>query len=151
VAGGFGESAETLAEAVRLDPGNAEAFACLGAAQRQLGKDEQAAASLRQALRLDPKCAPAMLHLASLLSDDKNRRLGSRDEASELAGKACALISADDVVNLLALSGVCEQTGRIADALSAAQQAMRLAQEAGNAPLITAVQQRLARLARRTL
>jgi Flp pilus assembly protein TadD len=50
-------------------PDNAEAHGCIGYAQHRLGRDADAVASLRRALRLDPAYGEARVYLANLLYD----------------------------------------------------------------------------------
>ena len=145
-AGELGEGIEHLNEAARLDPRDTQAHVFLGVAMLRQQQDDRASASFRQALEIDPDCVPALLRLASLLSTSKNRGFGSREEAVTLATKARELTDQQDVTALLALASVCEAAGRTADALSAAENALRLAHDAGNQRLINAIRQRLARL-----
>ena len=50
-------------------PDSAEARACIGYSQHRLGRDDDAAASLRTALELDPTFVEARVYLANLLYD----------------------------------------------------------------------------------
>lgn len=135
---------EQLARAVELDPQDAMAYATLGAALVRLGETDQAVAALRQALDCDPKCVSALLQLASLLS--KNGTEDAAAEAATLIDLAAELTLPNDVAAQLALATVYEQLGRPADALAAARQALRVAQQAGNRRMIDAVRDRLASL-----
>jgi len=144
--GDLREGKQELAEAIRLDPKYADAHAALGSATLREGQEAQAAACFRRALECDPRCVPALLQLAGLLAKDETPGHGKREDAITLAVKACALTREQDTPAILILSTVYEQAGRTADAISAAEKAMRLAQAARNNRLVQAIEQRLARL-----
>ena len=144
--GEFDEGIEHLTEAARLDPKDTQAHVWLGTAMARGGRADEAADSFRRALKIDPECVPALLQLASLLSTSENQGPGSREEAVTLATRACELTHQQDATALLTLSSVCEEVGRTADALSAAENALRLAHDAGDERLIDAIRERFARL-----
>jgi len=56
-------------EALKIDPGSAEAFAALGLTRWQIGQKDAAESALRQALSLDENYVPAYLWLAGLLGE----------------------------------------------------------------------------------
>lgn len=67
---GFVEQALSFFErGVAHAPESAEAYACVGYAQHRLGRDEDAAATLRTALSLDASFGEARVYLANLLYD----------------------------------------------------------------------------------
>lgn len=67
---GYVESSlEYFRHAVQHAPESAEPIACLGYAQHRLGRDQEAMASLRTALRHDPTYAEARVYLANILYD----------------------------------------------------------------------------------
>jgi Tfp pilus assembly protein PilF len=54
---------------VQQAPDGAEAVSCVGYAQHRLGEDDQAIATLRRALQLDPEHAEARIYLGNILYD----------------------------------------------------------------------------------
>jgi tetratricopeptide (TPR) repeat protein len=147
-AGDLGEGEQQLAEAVRLDPKNVEAHVRLGTAALRAGKADRAATWFRRALAIDPDCASALAQLALLLAENKASASdrSSRQEAVTLATRACAATQRQDPSALLVLATACEQSGQNAEAISAAEEAMRLALDARNGRLVSAIRERIARL-----
>ncbi len=74
--GRYSEAITNLSEAVRLNPGDADARNDLGCALQQLGDREKAIGHLRTAIRLQPDHGRAHYNLSILLTD-----LGDFDEA----------------------------------------------------------------------
>lgn len=94
---------QVLQEALRRDPKNAEVWLLIGTAQHQRGSVHKAAASLRQAVTLDPGLAPAYVAQGKLSLDfgeyadaipplEKAYGLGDRDPET-LAHLATALLA----------------------------------------------------------
>jgi tetratricopeptide (TPR) repeat protein len=67
VSGDYSEAEAAFREAVRLDPGNADAHTDLGDALHRQGKYSEAEAASREAIRLDPALAWAHNNLGSAL------------------------------------------------------------------------------------
>jgi len=65
--GNYAGAVDALYNAVRLDPGRAEAHAALGSALAELGRMDEAIASLREAVRLDPNDGRSNYNLGTLL------------------------------------------------------------------------------------
>lgn len=66
---GLRKATPAIERAFKLNPQSAEAFASLGLARWQIGQNDSAETSLRQAIKLDNSYIPAQLWLAGLLVD----------------------------------------------------------------------------------
>jgi TolB-like protein/Flp pilus assembly protein TadD len=66
---GLRKATPAIERAFALNPQSAEAFASLGLARWQIGQNDSAESSLRQAIKLDDSYIPAQLWLAGLLAD----------------------------------------------------------------------------------
>jgi tetratricopeptide (TPR) repeat protein len=84
--GRFGEAAEHLRSALRLDPGMADAHSSLGGVLAAQGRNEDAVGEYEQAIRLDPGLAFAHANLGLALAA-QNRT----DESIEAFRRAIAL------------------------------------------------------------
>jgi tetratricopeptide (TPR) repeat protein len=151
-------------KALRADPKSIAAHDELALIYWQQGKRAEAAPHLRAVLRLSPNPAAAAEHYGEIF-----RQQGNRDEACrmwtfmawalatssvdsvrngakalDLGRRAVALSSSPSAAALDALAAAYAATGRFPDALRAAQQALALANAAGDAALAQAIRARIA-------
>jgi tetratricopeptide (TPR) repeat protein len=116
-AGRFDEAIALFEQALRSDPGLAEAQAQLGAALLALGRDQEAAAALERAVGLDPGFADAHYNLGLLA-----HRQGRIEDAVARFEQAVAL-RPDHFEALLALGTDLPQIGRASEAMARLLQA----------------------------
>jgi len=141
--GKTGESRAHLAEALRLQPDDASANGYYAQLLEREGEIEQAAVHYRRALERDPGSLPALVGLALARATSAQDALRNGAEAVQLATRACELSGHKDPRALDALAAAYAETGRFADAVAAAQQALRLARAAGSDLDANAIGQRI--------
>jgi Flp pilus assembly protein TadD len=132
-----------LAEAVRLDPGHVAARYNLAAALFREGALDQAVVHYRYVVDHEPRYLPALLSLASIRAASEDRALRNGKEAVELAARSCELTRYQSAAPLDILGMAYAESGRFPEAVSAAQNALRLAHAAGDKPEEQAIQHRL--------
>jgi tetratricopeptide (TPR) repeat protein len=138
------DDAEThLAEAVRLDPDDPKAHCSLAAALAQRGKLAQAVVQYRRALDEDPDSLMALLSLASTLATSDDPAVRDGEQAVALATRACKLTRFGHPEALHVLGAAYAEVGRFAEAISAAELALRAALAAGNERLAEAIREPL--------
>ena len=81
--------------------------------------------------------------LASIRATSSEPALRNGPEAIALATRACELTGYQDPTALLALSEGYAEVGRFPDALSVAQRALAIAEEARSEALVNAIRQRI--------
>jgi len=141
--GKTGESRAHLAEALRLQPDDASANGYYAQLLEREGEIEQAAVHYRRALERDPGSLPALVGLALARATSAQDALRNGAEAVQLATRACELSGHKDPRALDALAAAYAETGRFADAVATAQQALRLARAAGSDLDANAIGQRI--------
>jgi tetratricopeptide (TPR) repeat protein len=104
----------------------------LAAVCASLNRPDEAVTSLREAVRLAPKTVLYLDQLARLLATSSEDRLRNGPEAVSLAERACALSGHRNAAFLETLSAAYAEAGRFPEAISAAEQAHRVAQATGN-------------------
>jgi cytochrome c-type biogenesis protein CcmH/NrfG len=132
-----------LAEAARLEPGNPMRHVVLGIALGKEGLPEQAEASFRRALQADPRCVPAILQLSSIRASCDRPELRDRPEAVRLAQQACELTGRQDPGPLMVLAVAHHEAGQKTEAISTAEQALKIARATGNQTVVEALEKRL--------
>jgi tetratricopeptide (TPR) repeat protein len=129
---------------LELQPGNADAHANLGSALREKGRVQDAIAQYREALALAPENITAQSNLAWLLATSSDPSLRNGSEAVLLAETASRLSGGNRPLILRILAAAYAETGRFADAIETAQQALRLAGAEDNTILVNALQKEIA-------
>jgi len=129
---------------LELQPGNADAHANLGSALLEKGRVQDAIAQYREALALAPKNIAAQSNLAWLLATSSDPSLRNGSEAVLLAETASRLSGGNRPLILRILAAAYAETGRFADAIETAQQALRLAGAGDNTILVNALRKEIA-------
>ena len=137
------ESGKYLARALLLDPREPFALYYYGMALERGGNAEEAVDFYYRALNENPDLREALLSLASIRMTSGSPELRNGEEAVQLAGRACALTGNRDPLALTILSAALAETGRFADAVDAANVALRAARAAGAVELINTLEQQL--------
>jgi tetratricopeptide (TPR) repeat protein len=125
------EAIAGYASAARLAPDDAEAQLQLGVLFAGQGKLAEAAAHYRAALRLRPDSPEALNNLAWLLSTAPQAELRNGPEAVRLAERACALTRRRRAIMVGTLAAAYAEAGRFDAAAQTAQEAIGLAEAAG--------------------
>jgi protein O-mannosyl-transferase len=122
-------------KALEIQPGFAEAHSNLGFGLLQQGRVREAMAHLQTAVTLQPGNARTLSGLAWVLATcpDASVRDGAR--AMELAQRADRLTDAQDPLALRALAAAYAESGRFAQAVTTARQALPLAENQSNTML----------------
>src|SRR5689334_9182439 len=108
-----------------------------------MGRVEDAIAQLRQTLRLQPNFVPALDNLAWTLATCPTVTLRNGPEALELAQRAARVSGGENPRVLRTLAAAYAVNGRLPDAATVAQQALRLAEVQTNAYLVEALNREL--------
>ncbi|MHC4967156.1 MAG: tetratricopeptide repeat protein [Planctomycetota bacterium] len=130
-------------EAVRLEPRDPEARYGLGRALAARGQVTEALEHLRHAAGLEPGWAAPAREAAWLLATWPGEAARDGAEAVRLARRAAALTGRGDAGTLDALAAALAEAGRFDDATSTAQEALELAETAGNSGLAEEIRARL--------
>jgi protein O-mannosyl-transferase len=125
--GRYSEAVTQFSEALRLNPGNADAHNDLGSTLQQLGDREQAIEHLRTAIRLQPDHGRAHYNLSFPLTD-----LGDFDGALRELQTARRLLP-DEPEIPLKLGMLLSNHGRYAEACANFAEALRLAPDSDQA------------------
>jgi Flp pilus assembly protein TadD len=94
-------------------------------------------------LRRQPENIPALRQLAAVLATGAEASLRNGQEAVELAERAAKLTGDQDPAVLDALAAAYAETGRFAEAVETAQQALSLASNRNNSVLADALRTRI--------
>jgi tetratricopeptide (TPR) repeat protein len=129
---------------LELQPGNANAHANLGSALLEKGRVQDAIAQYREALALAPENITAQSNLAWLLATSSDPSVRNGSEAVLLAETANRLSGGNRPLILRILAAAYAETGRFADAIESARQALRLAGAGDNAILVNALRKEIA-------
>jgi len=121
--------------ALQIEPGYAEAHNNLGNALFQNGKVDEAITQFQTALQIKPDYAESHNNLAWLLATSPQASLRNGNRAVELALRANQLTGGENPVILRTLAAAYAEAGRSGDATRSAQQAIKLAQAAGQKKL----------------
>jgi Flp pilus assembly protein TadD len=129
------EGFERLRKAVEMAPDYDYVHSQYGGALQSTGKMSEAIPELRKAAELTPDAVELQFNLGYALCIS-----GSCGDAVSVFEKAVQLSEGKDPMCLNGLAHAYDQTGRHAEALKAAQQALALALQAGDQQLATALQ-----------
>jgi tetratricopeptide (TPR) repeat protein len=138
-----GEAIKHYHEAVRLKPDYAEAHLKLGSLFVAAGKSAEAIDHYQRALQLLPDSLEALNNLAWLLATHEPADGGDPAQAIRLAQRARELSGPENAQCLDTLAAAYATAGRFDDAVITAQQALRLAESSGEAPLAKRIRARL--------
>jgi tetratricopeptide (TPR) repeat protein len=124
----FQEAAAEFGKAVELKPDFVEARFYQGMSFFYTpGKRQEALAAWREAIRVDPKCAPALDALANALATGPAGAERDAGEAVQLAERAVQLTGAADPGALDTLGTAYAAAGKFTEAVAAAERALNLA------------------------
>jgi len=138
------DAASELREALRIDPGHADAHNSLGAAYQVQGQQRAAAEEYRRAAALRSDQIGARTNLAWLLAASSDEELRDATEAVRVAEEAAAVTHHDDASVLDALAASYASARQFDRAIATANDAVRLANDAGQTLLVTQITQRRA-------
>jgi tetratricopeptide (TPR) repeat protein len=131
--------------ALQVDPASAVAHSNLGAVLAARGAEGEAAAHLREAVRLRPDDAEHVRALAWLLATAREASVREKGEARRTAAHAVALTGGRDALALYALGLVEEAEGEPRTAAATLHRALTAATSAGDAALAGELRRALAR------
>jgi protein O-mannosyl-transferase len=131
-------------KALELRPENADAHTNLGNAFLQKGRPQDAIAQYRNALGVAPENVAAQTNLAWLLATSSDPSLRNGPEAVLLAEQASRLSGGNRPIVLRILAAAYAETGRFADAIQIAEDALQLAYAQDNAILANALPKEIA-------
>jgi len=127
------------------DPNSVPALEGLATAYHYVaGRTGDALAQWRKVLRLQPGYVPVLVQASWVLATTKDAALRNGAEAAVLADRAVRATGGKDPAALDALAAALAETGRFAEAVSAAERARAAAQAQGNPGLAAEVDARLA-------
>lgn len=137
------EAVEHFHEALRLNPEMAVAHNNLAMALVQLGRPREVIEHLEEAARLAPDEPEVMRNLAWALATCPDRNLRNAAKAVELAERALALPDGRQPESLEALAVAYAETGRPAEAVKAANEAIGLAVKQNKPALAEAIRAKI--------
>src|ERR1035437_2492554 len=140
------EALDQYSEVLRQQP-EAEAHAKMGELLAELGRSQEAIAHYREALRLQPDLWPVLNNLAWILATDPNPANRDGQAAVRLAEHACVVTGQREAAAVGTLAAAYAEVGRFAEAVTTAEKAVRLAEEA-NQPELAARNRKLIELYR---
>jgi cytochrome c-type biogenesis protein CcmH/NrfG len=126
-----GEAETQLLEATRLKPGDAAIQYHLATVLIRQHRLNDAIASYREALRLQPQYPEALDGLAWILATDPSPGRHGGPEAVELAEKACQQTQYQEARFVVTLAAAYAEMGRFSEAIASAQKARDRAAAAG--------------------
>jgi Flp pilus assembly protein TadD len=135
---------EPLAEAVRLNPRDADHRVWLAVSLREVGRTDEADAADREAVQCDPAVAKKLNRAARLCIFRPDTNPASVRQGVLLAEAACRLSHEEDADCLDTLGIAYASAGRFAEAQDAARKAVERANAVGQTTLADQAQQRLA-------
>ncbi len=139
------EAVAHFQKAVALKPDFAEAWFNLGVTEFYVqGKVADALAAWHSVLRIDPDRVPVLAQTAWVLATSPDASLRGGAEAVVLAERAARLAGNRQPAVLDALAAAYAETGRFAEAVETAGQALELAGQQGNRSLAQALEARRA-------
>lgn len=131
-------------QVLEKDPGFLDAYVALAEAAIQEGDSAAAERYLRQGMQRAPNHSGLNNGLAWILATSSNDAQRNGEEALRLAKKACELTQNSQHEYVDTLAAAYAELGRFDDAVAQVQEAIRLAEEAGQAEVVAAYRQRLA-------
>ena len=143
--GGVDEAIAQYQMALQLKPDYAEAHNNLGTALVQKGRMAEAITQYQKALQLEPADPKTQNNLALLLATGAEVSLRNGDQAVQLARQANDLAGGKNPLYLRTLAAAYAEAGQFSDAMRAAQEAIQLAQAAGQSDLVARLNDELKR------
>jgi tetratricopeptide (TPR) repeat protein len=137
------ESLLCLEKALQLDPASAEAHNNLGNTLLRMGRSEKALGHLLKAVESDPNNVSALNNAAWLLATSSKPAMRDAARALELAERAEKLTRRENPVIGATLAAALAEGGRFAEAVEAAQIALKLAIRSGNSALAEAIRSQI--------
>ncbi len=125
--GRIDEARVQLELAARLDPNNAETHQNLAEILQRQGRVADAIIEYKAALKLRPDWEPVLNNLAWMLATHPGSEVRNGAEAVRLAQRACELTSRTNLWFLHTLAAAYAESGDFPQAVSAAEEARRLA------------------------
>lgn len=138
------EAIDHCRETLKINPRDADAHNNLGLALLQKGNEKDAAAEFKTSLEIDPNQMNAAPNLAWILATSRDPAIRDGATAIELAENVLRHAGHPNAIVLRALAAAYAEAGLFADAISAAQDALQLAQAQGNAGLAEDLQRAIA-------
>jgi protein O-mannosyl-transferase len=135
-AGNPGRAASEFSEALRAEPADAVLRCGLAAALGAQGRVPEAIEQYRAALRAQPDLPEALNNLAWILATAAEPSLRNGTEAVVLAERACELTQHKQPTMIGTLAAAYAETGQFARAVTTAEKAAALAQEANQFELV---------------
>jgi tetratricopeptide (TPR) repeat protein len=129
------ESLAHLQKALDINPAYAPAHSNLANTLLQNGRVDEAVSHLRRALTIDPHDAQTQKDLAWVLATSPEARIRDGAKAVELAESANQKESGNPIIGAT-LAAAYAETGRFADAIKTAENALPLATNSGNMALV---------------
>jgi tetratricopeptide (TPR) repeat protein len=129
------EAVSLFRRALEIQPGLVEARINLGKALLHQGQPREAVSHYRAAVNLQPDDPATLSDLAWVLATWPEASIRNGADAIELAQRASQLSGGRSPMVLRSLAAACAETGRYAEAVSAAQQALTLADSESNVAL----------------
>jgi tetratricopeptide (TPR) repeat protein len=148
-AGRLEEAIAQYGEALKLDPSDADVHYNLAGALNFEGRKAEALHHYRLALQHRADWTPALLDLAWLLATSSDPQLRQPDEALRLAKRAVEVSKSRTARLLDVLAAALATSGDFAQAVTVAQDSLRIASAAHDAGAATAIRERLVLYSRR--
>lgn len=142
--GEIDEAISVLTKAMQIFPYDSETQIALAAVLLQKGLDEEAIAHYETALGSDPDSLAALNNLAWLYATSVKHSVRNGPKAVRLAAHAIAITEGKNPVFLHKLAAAFAETGDFPRALNAADLALKLAADQGNAALVGELQRNIA-------
>jgi tetratricopeptide (TPR) repeat protein len=137
--GDIEQAITTYQEVLAIQPDHVAAHTKLGNLFLQQGNAKGAIEQYDKAMAINPQETTARINLAWILATAPDPSLRNGARALELARQTNERSRNRDVFVLRSLAGVYAETGQFVKALQTAEEALRLATENGNRPLIKAL------------
>jgi protein O-mannosyl-transferase len=124
-------AADQVSQALRLEPTSSFAHTQMGLILSQQDRTSEAIREYQEALQLQPDSVEALNNLAWLLATHEDPAVRNGAEAVKYAERACELTKHQQSVLLGTLAAAYAEHGQFAEAIKMAQQAINLAEAAG--------------------
>ncbi len=142
VQGRMSESVDVFADLVRREPNDVAARLTLAMGLLRTGRPGEAVVYLREAVRLAPDQPDPRITLAWVLATHPDDRIRNGPQALELADRARQLLPTPNVYSLDVLAAAFAETGQFDSAVRTIDQAIALAQQAGDTATIARLESR---------
>jgi tetratricopeptide (TPR) repeat protein len=138
----FDEAMSQFSEAAHLAENYAAPRFQTGRTLLKLGRDADAIPFFNEALQIEPDNFQMLIFVARVLASDENSQIRNGNEAFALADRANKLTGGAQPVALDTLAMACAEAGRFDEAVPIQQQAVKLAESAGQTDDAVLMQQR---------